>query len=120
MRGIGCDIIEIERIAQVLKRHGPAFLAKTFSQAEQDYCLKHRSPERHFAGRFAAKEAVAKALGTGFGATLTFLDVEILSDPAGKPNARLSSAASERHGHPRLLVTLSHSKHYATAFAVAL
>ena len=118
MNGIGCDIIEIERVAGVLKRHGPSFLAKTFTPAEQAYCLARTPPARHFAGRFAAKEAVAKALGCGFGARLTFLDIEILPDPHGKPEAFLSHDAAARFHHPQILLSISHAKAYATAFAV--
>lgn len=118
MKGIGCDIIEIERIAQVLERHGPSFLAKTFTAQEQAYCLKHKLPAPHLAGRFAAKEAVAKALGCGFGADLAFLDVEIVLEPSGKPTVVLSPAANQRFCNPQLLVTISHAKKYATAFAV--
>lgn len=118
MKGIGCDIIEVDRIAQVLERHGPAFLAKTFTQSEQDYCLKRKPPERHFAGRFAAKEAIAKALGCGFGSKLAFLDIEILNDPEGKPVAHLTPEAAARHNYPILHLSLSHTQAYATAFAV--
>lgn len=118
MKGIGCDIIEIERIAKVLERHGPSFLAKTFTANEQNYCLKHKQPAPHLAGRFAAKEAVAKALGCGFGTELSFLDVEITRDPSGKPVVSLSPEANERFQNPRLLVTISHAKKYATAYAI--
>ena len=119
MKGIGCDIIEIERIAQTLERHGPSFLAKTLTAQEQAYCLKHRLPAPHVAGRFAAKEAVAKALGCGFGAQLAFLDVEITADSLGKPEVTLSPEANLRFNYPKLLVTISHAKKYATAFAVS-
>lgn len=118
MKGIGCDIIEIERLAQVLDRHGEAFLAKTFTAEEQAYCLKYRHPTPHLAGRFAAKEAVAKALGCGFGKELAFLDVEIRANDQGKPEVLLSPEAARRFHHPNLLVTISHSRHYATAFAL--
>lgn len=118
MKGIGCDIIEVERVAQVLERHGPSFLAKSFTPNEQAYCLKHKMPARHFAGRFAAKEAVAKALGCGFGASLAFLDIEILNNPAGQPHATLTAEAAERFGHPEIHLSISHAKLYATAFAI--
>ena len=120
MKGIGCDIIEIDRVAQVLERHGPAFLKKTFTPKEQEYCLQKRDPAPHFAARFAAKEAVSKALGCGFGEALSFLDVEILNSSSGKPEAHLSAEAQERHGFPTLHLTISHSKAYATAFCLAL
>lgn len=118
MNAIGCDIIEIDRIAQVLERHPASFLKKTFTQNEQDYCLKRNPPERHFAGRFAAKEAVAKALGCGFGKDLSFLDVEIRNDDTGKPFVTLSESAAERFNHPEILISISHAKSYATAFSL--
>lgn len=118
MKGIGCDIIEVDRIAQVLERHGPSFLAKTFTPTEQAYCLKHNPSARHFAGRFAAKEAIAKALGCGFGEKLAFLDIEIVNDDAGKPLVKLSPDSQIRFDHPKILISISHAKNYATAFAV--
>lgn len=118
MKGIGCDIIEIERVGGVLKRHPESFLNKTFTPAEQDYCLGRNPPERHLAGRFAAKEAVSKALGCGFGEHLGFLDIEIKNDDKGKPFVILSQTAKNYFGDVKILLSISHCKDYATAFAV--
>ncbi len=115
--GIGNDIIETERIRAAIERH-PNFLSRTFSNAEQHYCLRHREPHRHFAGRFAAKEAVVKALGTGFRNGIGFLDVEILNDPNGKPYVNPSPRLEEFMKGMELLVSISHSEHYAAAVAV--
>ena len=117
MKGIGCDIIEVSRIKHVLEKHGDHFKDRTFTDTEKTYCDSKREPERHYAVRFAGKEAVAKALGCGFGEQLSFLDVEISNDASGKPTAVLSEAARKRHNHPTILISLSHCKEYAQAVA---
>lgn len=116
--GLGNDIIEIERVRQSIERHGQHFLNRLFSQAEQDYCYKFKDPVPHFAGRFAAKEAIAKALGTGFGAELSWHDLEILGDEHGKPIVHLTAAIKQRFNNPRILVSISHSASHATAVAL--
>jgi holo-[acyl-carrier protein] synthase len=109
IEGIGVDIIEIERIAESIKR--PRFRERIFTEAEREYC--DASPER-YAGRFAAKEAVAKALGR----SLPWKDVEILSAPSGAPLPRLHGAAAARLAGRRLLVSISHCRTYAVAQAI--
>jgi holo-[acyl-carrier protein] synthase len=116
--GIGNDIIEIERIHGVIERHGERFLNRTFTRKEQDYCLKHFKSSARFAGRFAAKEAIAKALGTGFNDSITFLDIEIVNNIVGKPEVVISSALKELIGDSIIHISISHSDNYATAFAV--
>lgn len=118
IKGLGNDIIEIERVEAALKRHEERFLNRLFTQKEQEYCLKHRRFLLHLAGRFAAKEAIAKALGTGFGAQLNWLDIEILNDLAGKPYVTLSPAATQKFNNPQILISISHCHHYATAVAI--
>jgi len=112
VKGIGTDIIELERISSAFTEHGEAFLSRLFTPAERDYFSTFKDPIPHIAGRFAAKEAIAKALGTGFGKHLSWLDIEILPDASGKPIATLS-------GHT-LLVSISHCKTHATATALHL
>lgn len=109
---------EIERVRQSIERHGQHFLNRLFSAREQDYCYKFKDPVPHFAGRFAAKEAIAKALGTGFGAELSWYDIEIIPDEHGKPNVYLSETAKQRFHNPRILVSISHSASHATAVAI--
>lgn len=116
--GVGTDIIEIERIDQSIEKYGKKFLDRLFSPEEQSYCDKHKESARHYAGRFAAKEAVVKALGTGISEGTAWLDIEVLNDPQGKPMVLLSNALREKHGHPRIHLSISHNKSYATAFAV--
>lgn len=118
MRGIGNDIIEIDRMRSSIQRHGHHFLNRLFTQAEQDYCYKFQDSAPHFAGRFSAKEAIAKALGTGFGAHLSWHDIEILNDDLGKPIVHLTENVKKHFDNPKILVAISHSTHYATAVAI--
>ena len=118
VHGLGTDIIEVKRISASIDRQGQRFLDKLFTQAEQDYCLKHKESARHFAGRFAAKEAIAKALGTGFGAQLSWTDLEILNDDMGKPHLHLSANAKERLADKQFQISISHCDSYATAVAL--
>lgn len=116
--GIGNDIIEVKRIAANITKHGNRFLDKIFTGAEQNYCLSHKESARHFAGRFAAKEAIVKALGTGFKAGVGWLDIEILNDQQGKPYASFSTRLQAAFDDPRILISISHCHEYATGFAV--
>ncbi len=116
--GIGNDIIEIERLAKSIERHGLHFLNRLFTQKEQDYCYKYSDHAPHFAGRFAAKEAIVKALGTGFGAQVQWHEIEILNDELGKPIVRFSDSLNQRFNHPQILLSISHCNAYATAVAV--
>lgn len=116
--GVGTDIIEINRIEKSIKEFGIKFLDRLFTAKEQEYCLQHRESNRHFAGRFAAKEAISKALGTGISEALGWLDIEILNDGKGKPLLILSQAAKVRFQNPVIHITISHCKNYAVAFAV--
>lgn len=118
--GIGNDIIEIERIREGIATHGERFLNRLFTLKEQEYCSKHQDSAPRFAGRFAAKEAIAKALGVGFGEQISWLDIEILSNDDGMPTVHLSKAANERFGHPKLLLSISHCRLFATAVALRL
>lgn len=116
--GIGTDIIEVKRIEDSIERFGQRFLDRIFSVEEQAYCLQHRDAGRHFAGRFAAKEAIVKALGTGFRNGITWLDIEICNDPRGKPMVQLSNKLKEAFDSPKIHLSISHGKDYATAFSI--
>ena len=118
IHGIGNDIIEIERIEKSIQCYGSHFLQRIFTPSEIAYCEKHSQNARHFAGRFAAKEAIAKALGCGIGKKLSWHDMEILNDKAGKPFASLSPEANLRFNSPRIHLSISHCKEYATAVAI--
>jgi holo-[acyl-carrier protein] synthase len=116
--GIGNDIIEIRRIRAILERYGDRFLNRIFTPNEQNYCLNHKESFRHFAGRFAAKEALSKAMGTGLSSGLTWTDLEILNDVKGKPIVIPSSNLGELLDNTQLFISISHCQEYATAFAV--
>lgn len=120
VRGLGNDIIEISRMRQSVERHGIHFLNRLFTQREQDYCYRFQDPIPHFAGRFAAKEAIVKALGTGFGKQVGWHDIEILSDDHGKPVVHSSAHLKSEFRNPQLLVSISHSNEHATAVALWL
>lgn len=118
---IGVDIIEIERIKQVFQRHGERFLQRVYTAAEIAYC-RGRVPE--LAARFAAKEAVSKALGTGIVGRggIFWQEVEVLPDAQGKPLVHLHGRAQDRAeslGLKEFAISLSHSQAYAVAFVVA-
>ncbi len=120
--GLGVDIVEIARLTLAIERQGQAFLDRCFLPTEQEYCNSHREPARSYAARFAAKEAVAKALGTGFGAHLGWCDVEVRRKESGEPFIILHGTGAKtanRLGITTLLVSLSHSERYAVATAIA-
>lgn len=119
-QGLGNDIIEIERVKQGVDKHGQPFLDRLFTKKEQEYCRTQADPYPRFAGRFAAKEAIAKALGCGFGSDVAWHDIEILPDPLGKPIVQLSGALKERFENPQILISISHCRSHATAVAIWL
>ena len=121
--GIGIDVVEVARIASAIERHGEPFLAKLFTAGERAYCEARHNPPRHYAARFAAKEAVSKALGTGIGGHAGWLDLEIVNDPAGAPKLGLSGAAAaftKDHGISEIQISLTHAHDYAAANAIAI
>lgn len=116
--GLGNDIIEIARIAASIEEFGEKFYQKLFTEKEIAYCLSHKKPEMRFAGRFAAKEALSKALGTGFGEKLHWHDLEILNNEKGRPEVFLSKKLKRKLGYTTFLITISHCNTYAIATAV--
>lgn len=116
--GIGNDIIEIDRIRESFESHGQRFLDRIFTPKEQKYCLSHQDSAPRFAGRFAAKEAIVKALGVGFGEHVTWLDIEILANGLGRPEATLSEKLKIKFNHPKVHLSISHCKLYVTAVAI--
>ena len=121
LKGIGVDIVEISRIETAIARQGKPFINRVFLPSEQEYCDKHRQPARSYAARFAAKEAVAKAFGTGIGEHVSWLDIEVRRTEAGAPFIVLHGTAAETakmRGVGQILLSLSHSEHYAVANVV--
>jgi holo-[acyl-carrier protein] synthase len=122
--GTGVDLVENERMREVLDRWGPRFKDRVFLFEEQDYCEQKASPCRHYAGRFAVKEAVSKALGTGVTPQIGWLDIEVVRDPAsGAPSIRLSArgrALLRAREGDEVLVSLAHTRNYAIAHALVI
>ncbi len=116
--GIGHDLIEIHRIESVHQQHGDRFLHRIFTVEEIDYCFTFRDPYPSLAARFAAKEAVSKAFGTGIGHDLNWKDIEIQREASGKPILALSDLLKKKYSGTKVLITLSHTKEMASAFAV--
>src|SRR5208283_5422703 len=93
--GSGIDLVEIGRIQQSMDRHGRRFLDRIYTGAEQAYCLRKRNSAESLAARFAAKEAGAKALGTGISRGVHWLEIEVVREPGGKPSLRFHGRAAE-------------------------
>jgi len=115
MLKIGTDIVAIIRIEQALRRFGPRFTARYLRSGEHD---PHRTPAASYAGYWAAKEAIAKALGCGIGAELSFHDIQLRKDSRGSPSFTLSSEASRRFPLRQSSLSISHDGGFAIAVAV--
>ena len=116
--GFGLDIAEIDRIEAAIKRHGVPFLERLYTTREVAYCEKHKNKFERYAGRFAAKEAAMKALGTGWRRGVHWRDIEVTNEPGGKPTLNLEGAAKEfadRLGVRRISVSITHSGNLALA-----
>ena len=121
--GVGTDITECLRIAQMIERHGELFVGRVYTPGEIEYCRARKQATQHFTGRWAAKEAVLKALGTGWRRGISWRDVEILNATSGRPSVSLGGGAAdvaERLGVACVLVSISHCRSHATAYATAL
>ena len=120
--GLGVDIVEIARMRKIIDR-SPAFVEKVYSAAERAYCDSHAHPEVHYATRFAAKEAVLKALGTGFSEGIGWLDVEVRRTSKGRPYVVLTGRAREvarEQGVREIPLSLSYTHTDAVACAMAI
>ncbi len=116
--GTGVDIVETSRLEAALERHGERFARRIFCPAEIAYCEKFKQKSERYAARFAAKEAAFKALGTGWGEGVRWLDVEVTHQPSGKPELLLHGRAqtlAQDMGVVRMSVSISHSDRYVIA-----
>ncbi len=119
--GTGVDIVDIERFRNVLERLKERVILRLFTPGEQQFCNGHRDPVPHFAVRFAAKEALFKALGTGWAKGVTWLDVEVRRERQDAPTMLLHGEAqrlSEAKGAQKVHLSLSHSDHWAIAMVI--
>ncbi len=120
--GTGTDIVEVCRTRTMIERHGELFIGRVYTEHEIEYCASRKAATQHYAGRWAAKEAVLKALGTGWVRGIGWRDIEVRNNAAGAPAIRLHGGArdvQERTGIERVHLSISHCRSHATAFAVA-
>jgi holo-[acyl-carrier protein] synthase len=120
--GIGTDIIECLRIAQMIERHGELFINRVYTDHEIAYCSARKAATQHYAGRWAAKEAVLKAHGTGWRRGISWRDIEVRNQPSGAPTVALRGGAREvleQAGIQRIHLSISHCRSHAIAYAVA-
>ncbi len=118
--GIGIDIIEVERVRKLISKKDK-YLKKVYTETEIEYCEKFKRNEQEYAGRFCAKEAFSKALGTGISHGIKFNEIEIVNDKLGKPQIVLYGGTKEyfeKKGLKNSFVSISHLKEYATAAVV--
>ena len=121
--GIGTDITECLRIARMIERHGELFINRVYTAEEIRYCQNRKQATQHFTGRWAAKEAIMKALGTGWRRGISWRDIEIRNEPGGKPVVAVRGGVKdvvEHLGIGQILVSISHCRSHATALAVAV
>jgi holo-[acyl-carrier protein] synthase len=119
---LGMDLVQIERLEAVLEKRGERFLARVFTPAERRYCETRARPATHFAGRFAVKEAVMKALGTGWSSGVRWQDIEVRRTRTGPPELVLhgaTAALARERSIERIHITITHDAGLAAAVAVA-
>src|SRR6476469_9982606 len=121
--GIGTDIVECLRIGRMIEEHGELFLTRVYTAREIRYCQARKMATEHFAGRWAAKEAILKCLGPGWKRGISWTDLEVRNDLSGQPRVHVCGAARDHArqlGISEILLTLSHCRAYATATAIAV
>jgi holo-[acyl-carrier protein] synthase len=119
--GLGTDIIETVRIGRMIERHGDHFLTRVYTDGEIRYCQQRKEYLQHYAGRWAAKEAVMKVLGTGFVRGIGWKDIEVAVKPSGQPIVLLHGSVrdfADQLGLETIHITISHCREYATATAI--
>jgi holo-[acyl-carrier protein] synthase len=121
--GIGTDIIECPRIGKMIEQHGELFLRRVYTEREIRYCQSRKHAIEHFAGRWAAKEAILKALGTGWSPGIAWTDIEVRNGVGGQPRVLVCGGVKEaalKRGIGDILLSISHCRTYATAYALAI
>jgi len=119
----GIDLVDFPRIEEMIKRHGERFLNRVFTAAEQAYAEANKNGTEKLAGRFAAKEAVLKLMGTGWRGKIAWTDIEIVNNPAGQPEVTLSGEVKKiarRLSIKHISISITHTANFAIASAVAL
>ncbi len=118
IESVGIDLVDIKRIKLAMDRYGERFTHRVFTPWEIEYCLSKINPALSFAGRFAVKEAVFKAIGTGFAEGVKWTSVEVVNDRKGQPQVRLGRAIRNHIGDKKIVISLSHTSEYAVASAL--
>jgi holo-[acyl-carrier protein] synthase len=118
IQGIGVDVVDVQRMKDVLEKQGQAFQNKVFSDMEVTYCKTRQKPYIHFAARFAAKEAVAKAMRTGWSGAFHWRDIEVVNDQSGAPHILLSHDVAKALEQCNVHLSLSHTDNTVVAFVV--
>ncbi|MBL8871360.1 MAG: holo-ACP synthase [Planctomycetaceae bacterium] len=121
--GLGTDIIECARIGEMIHKHGELFLNRVFTQHEIAYCSSRKTSNQHYAGRWAAKEAALKALGTGWAKGIQWTDIAVSHQLGGKPIITIDGVAAEiakEQGIAEIMLSISHCRHYAVAYCIAV
>ena len=121
--GIGTDIVECLRIAKMIERHGELFVCRVYTPQEVDYCSARKAATQHYAGRWAAKEAVLKAIGSGWVRGISWRDIEVHNQPGGKPTVLVRGGvrdAIEKLAIGEIFLSISHCRSHATAYAIAI
>ncbi len=121
--GIGTDIVECPRIGKMIEQHGELFLRRIYTEREIRYCQARKHAIEHFAGRWAAKEAILKAIGTRRSQGIAWTQVEVRNGSDGRPQVLIGGAARDLardRGIADILISISHCRTYATAYALAL
>ncbi len=119
----GIDLVDCPRIEDMVKRHGERFIDRVFTTAEQKYAQANRNPVEKLAGRFAAKEAILKLLGTGWRGKIAWTDIEIVNNSAGQPEVALTGEVkkiADELGIKHISVSITHTANFAIASAIAL
>ena len=118
IEGVGVDVVEIQRVQRTIDGWGSRFLNRIFTTRELSYAQSKKNPAHHFAARFAVKEAVAKALATGWSGGFRWRDIEVENDVAGKPSVVLYGQMKQLLRASRVFVSISHSENVVVAFAL--
>ena len=118
IKGIGVDVVDVKRMKKVLDEQKEYFLNKVFSDMEVTYCRTRKKPHIHFAARFAAKEAVAKAMRTGWSGAFRWRDIEVVNDQSGAPHILLSREVAKALDQCNVHLSLSHTDNTVVAFVV--
>ena len=119
----GIDLVDFPRIEQMVQRHGDRFLSRVFTETEQKYAQQNKNSIEKLAGRFAAKEAVLKLMGTGWAGKIAWTDIEIINNPQGQPQVTLSGEVKKIAEQLRIThvsISITHTANFAIASAVAL